>query len=143
MMALGLIGGLVSGIGSLMQAQAAAQAAEFNAKVNEINAKTARWQAGADAKQRRREKMRAMGSMRAQYSANGVQLAGSALDVASDSFLEMTLDEKMVVYGGEVKATDFENQAKLNKMEARSHRVAGGIGFISGALSGVGNALRV
>jgi len=142
-MAIGLIGGIISGIGSLMAANAQAQAAEYNAKVAEINAKTANLQAGADAKQSRREKFRALGKLRATAGANGVDMTGSALDVATDNFLEYELQERNIVYGGQVQSTDFKNKATGLKMEAKAARVQGMIGFASGVVGGLGQALRL
>lgn len=143
MMALAVAGGLLAGVGSFINLQSQAQAAEYSAKVNEINAQTARLQAGADVARKQREKVRALGTMRANYGASGLQVAGSALDVMTDSFLEYTLDEKTIAYQGEINAIDFQNKAKLGRMEARANRVAAPIALAQGAVEGVGTALRV
>lgn len=142
-MAIGLIGGIISGIGSLMAAQAQANAAKHNAKVAEVNAKTARLQAGADAKSARRDKLRNIGTIRAAAGANGLDMTGSVLDVASDSFLEHELNERMIVYGGEVKNADYRNKAAGHKMEAKAAMAQGFVGFASGVVGGIGQALRL
>ena len=142
-MAIGLIGGIISGIGSLMAAQAQAKAANYNAQVADINAKTAVLQAGADAKQQRREKFRTLGKLRATAGASGVDMTGSALDVATDNFLEYELQERNIVYGGNVQNADFKNKATGYRMEATAAKTAGAIGFLSGVAGGVGNALRL
>jgi hypothetical protein len=142
-MAIGLIGGIISGIGSLMAAQAQAAAAQHNADVAAVNAKTARLQAGADAKTKRREKQRALGAVRATGAANGVDMTGSALDIAADNFLEYELAERNIVYGGEVQNADFKNKEAGYLLEKKSAGIQGLVGFASGVIGGVGNALRL
>jgi hypothetical protein len=141
MMALGIVGAVVGAVGQFMSMQAAANAAEYNAKVAERNAAAVRAQTGADADDKRRSNRRVISSMRAAYGANGFEMAGSPLDVMSDTVQEQEYDVAKLKYAGELKAIGYTQQADLYSMEADNARAAAPIGLASGILSGVGNAI--
>lgn len=113
----------VSTIGAISQANAAAQAAEYNAAV-------ARQEAAAEEARRRREAERQMGQIRAGRAKSGVTVEGSPLIVLADSAMEAEIDALNARWTG-------ETSAKLYKMEARSARRAGiynaGASLLSGA----------
>ena len=142
-LALAVVGALTSAVGTYVQAQASAQANEYNAAVADINAKTARQQAGADAREKRRDRNRLMGQIRNQVGGNGIQTTGSVLDVANDSFLSAYHDEKMIAYQGEVRGTDYENRAEGFRSAAKNDRIAGRIGVVSDLVGGAGKALKL
>ncbi len=140
-MALAVLGVVASVAGTFVQMSAAKAAADHNAKVAEINAKVARQQAGADAKEKRRERLRLMGQIRNQVAGNGLQTTGSVLDVTNDNFLTAFHDEKMTVYQGEVRATDFENKAAGEKLKKKAAGFEGGVGIVSDLVTGAGKVL--
>lgn len=142
-MALGIIGAITSVVGTLVTAQAQAATANYNAEVAEINKTVSVQQAAADAKAARREQARTIGAIRATAASNGVDMTGSILDVTNDSFLEHELNIKNIAYQGEVKGTDFKNQAKGYKLEAKNIMAAAPINALSAGLSGFGQALRL
>lgn len=138
-----LLSGVVGAIGASQAAKASAEANEYNAKVAEVNAEVSQDQAVADAKKKKRDRIRVMGSLTNRAGANGLALSGVVLDLANDSFLEAEEDIQLTRYSGNVRATDFRNQAAGFRMAARHDRDAGRIGVVSNLLGGVGSALRV
>ena len=129
MLAFKIIGGVVSAIGSMRQAQSQKDAAEFNAAVNRNNAIAVRQQADADAqKQERQARLRA-GSNRANVGGSGVSLEGSALDALADIAAEEELARLTIVHNGEVRSTGFENNAQLDS--ARASSISPGMAFAS------------
>jgi hypothetical protein len=141
MMAIGLIGGLVSGIGSVMGAMGAKRAAEYNAKVSRANAKMARSEGEIEAHDKRREMRRALGTLRAAYGSSGVEFAGgSGLDLLKDTAVEYAWDEQKIRYRSEVSAVSEENQAELYEMEADSAMTSGIFGAATSLLKGFGTS---
>jgi hypothetical protein len=109
-----------STMGALQAAGANAAAAEFNAQVHERNAKIARDQAAADAEDTARENRRKIGLIRAQYGASGLDMAGSPLDMLSDTIAEGELDVRRTIYKGAIRATEETDKGNLARMEKKS-----------------------
>jgi len=142
-MALTIVGSVVGAIGSIVSGMAAASAANYNAKVQERNAAAAIEQGGADVEAERRDALRRQGQIRASYGASGMALAGSALDVFEDQVAEDELAVKNIRYKAQVRSTGHQDQAKLDRAEARNASTAGLIGGISTLASGAGKALSM
>ena len=139
-MAVGLIGAVVSGIGSFMQMQAQAQAAEYNAEVAERNRRAITAQTQNDINDKRVHDRRVLASIRAGYSQNGFELAGSPMDVLSDTIFEQEYDVAKLEFAGKMKAEGYREQATLYEMEADAASTASVFGLATGLLSGIGNA---
>lgn len=133
-MALGILGGVVSAVGSLASASAQANAAKFNAAVARDNRLAVLDQTSAEVEDKRKKNRQLLGAMRAAYGANGLEMSGSPLDVVSDTTAEMEYDVAKMRYVGKMKAVGYANQAKLFDMEAKSAKTAGFIGAASGLL---------
>lgn len=140
---LAAVGAIVGAVGTIMSGMAAADAAEYNAKVEERNASAARAQAGADASKEKRAGARRQAEIRAAYGANGMEMAGSALDVFRDQVIEDDLAVKTIIYKGEVRAIGHKDQAQLDRMRAKSSRTAAVFGGFSQAISGAGRAMQI
>ena len=139
-MAAGLIGVVVSGVGTFMQMQAQAAAAEYNEKVAERNRRAVIGQTDAQLDDKRLSNKRVRSAMRAAFASNGFELAGSPMDVMSDTIFEQEYDVAKLKLQGQMKAEGYREQATLHGMEADAARTAGFIGLATGLLSGVGNA---
>lgn len=138
---LSIVGGVIGAIGSIQQANAAARAADYNAKVAARNRSIVLDQAASDAADKVRQNKRQMGLIRAQYGAAGIDLAGSPLDVLTDSALEAGLSVKKIQYQGEIKATEQTDQENLDTMEAANDRAAGPISAIGSLFGGVSKGI--
>lgn len=140
-MAMSAAGAAVSAMGSISQGKAQAQAAGYNAQIAERNATIARQQAGADAETQRRNSMRAIGAMRANYGASGVTLEGSPMDVLESSAAEAKLDEMNIRYKGELRAIGYKDEAALDRASAKTAKQQGLMGATSAIVGGVGSAM--
>lgn len=134
--ALSIIGGVVSAIGSLAAAGAQARAAEYNAQVQERNRLVELNQADQEAQDKIRENRRVKGQIRAKYGMSNLELAGSPLDVLYDTAIEQELDVQRIRYAGEIRAIGRKDEATLYRMEAKAARTAGAISAVSGLLGG-------
>ncbi len=140
-MAIGIIGGVISAIGSLQQANAQAASAEYNAKVAERNKRAVKNQTESEIEDRQVEHRRQLGSMRASYGASGLQMEGSPLDVLEDTATEQAFDISKIRYQGAMKAEGYSEQAALYKLEAKSAKTAGWIGAGSALIGGLQSGL--
>lgn len=140
-MALGIVSGLVSAVGSIAQASAQAASAKYNAKVAERNKRAVTAQTINEVEDQRLRNRRTMGSIRAAYGANGFEMAGSPLDVISDTAVEQELDVAKIKYQGAMKAEGYSEQATLFKMEAKADTTAGFFGAASGLLGGLNQGM--
>jgi hypothetical protein len=144
------IGGVVSAGGAIMQGQAQAKQAKYQAGVERNNAMIAGWQA-EDATQRgqieeQRQRLataRLRGAQRAGMAANGVDIdSGSPLDILMDTAQLGELDALTIRSNAEREAYGFRSQsgnlmaqAGLTTMAGRSASTAGYIGAGSTLLS--------
>lgn len=139
-MAAGIIGAVVQGVGTFMQMQAQAAAAEYNKDVSERNRRAVIAQTDAEVDDKRKHDKRVRSAIRATYASNGFELAGSPMDVMADTIMEQEYDVAKLKLQGHMKAEGYREQATLYGMEADAARTAGFIGLATGLLSGVGNA---
>lgn len=131
-----VIGGVVGAIGAMQSANAQARAAEYNAAVQRRNAQAILAQTDNEAADTVRENRRRMAAIRSQYGASGLELAGSPLDVLTDTAIEQEYDVKKVRYAGQLEAIGKTDQAKLYTMEAKNARTAGTISAVGALFSG-------
>lgn len=132
-----------SAYGTYRQGQAQAQAANYQARVNENNAAAAKEQMKSVAHkeeidksniQRRAAKLRATG--RVGFAAAGVELgSGSPLDWELNMTEQEQLDLMSVEYNADLEkaalqnqAGNYQSQANINRMTAKEARTAGLIG---------------
>ena len=146
--------GAVGAVGAIQQANSAKASANYNAQVQENNAKVAERnrtmaldQTESEANQKQREIRRTLSTIRANYGKSGLDMAGSALDVLEDSAIEGALDVQTIRYQGDVRAQGYtdeaiaqRNGAELSRMNAKAQGKAGAIGAASSLLGGITNA---
>lgn len=126
------------------QHDAAKNAANYNAEVNKVNARTAAEQGLWDAEQTRSKNKKILDAQRATYSASGIDPdSGTALDVRADSAQAGEMDALIQIYTGQSSANASEARSRLNQMEAKASSRAGTIGagasLLGGAASIAGN----
>lgn len=144
---LGLIGAAVSAIGTIASSQAQAAQAEYNAKVADINAQTARQAAAANAEKKTAEYDTLRGRQRGTLGAAGVRLAGSPdLVINQDTYSDQYLDTANIIWQGETQATGYENKATDLRQQAKGYKTGGAIGAVGslvGGFKGLGQTLRI
>ena len=132
-----LIGGIITGIGSLVSARNQAAAARSQAQFHERQAAMER-QRGAFEGARASDKARRLqGRQVANYAASGVQLSGSPGNVIDDSAAEAALDIGAIRQGAEVRASNELFRARQSRERARSIMAAAPFGFAAPLIEGV------
>lgn len=136
MAAIGVFGSLIQAAGAMQQANA--QAAEYKAKaaMNKRQAQIERIKGTYEASRMREKGERVYGAQRAAYSSAGVDLEGTPESVISDSVSENELDVQAVMWGQQIAGQNFDYEAKINKMNAKSSKKAGFFAALSPILSG-------
>ena len=138
---LSMISTAVSVVGSLMQASAKSDAAEYNAEMARRNALMATQQAEADADAQRRKAVRQIGAMRANYGASGVVgNEGSPLDILAQSASDAEMDRLNILYRGKVRASGYEASAALDDQKAENEMTAGILGAGRAVVLGLGQS---
>lgn len=127
---------VVSTLGTISQARAASSASKYNAALNEQNARIANEQAASAAEQQRISNYRKLGSIRAGYGASGVTNDGSPMDVLADSFTQGEYDVQNIIYQGKLRAAGYQNNASLDRADAKNSMKSGYINAASTALLG-------
>lgn len=136
-----VFGGAMGAGASAKAGKAQAGAYEFNAEVNDQNAQLARQAADADILNLKRDAYQTIGAQRAGYGASGVSGdSGSALDVLANSTAQAVLDQQRRRYQGALQAQDQENQAAINRHNAKIAKTGGQGIAAAQVLSGVGSA---
>jgi hypothetical protein len=153
---LSLGGTVVGAVGAYTGAQANAASSEYNARVADRdrivadqNRKAILDQTRIDVQDKRRENKRVMASIRASYGASGVELAGSPLDVLTDTANEQETDTQRVDYEGRIRGREgalqmlgLSESSTLSRMEAKNYKRAGFWGAVGEGLGGAGNVLQ-
>lgn len=125
-----------SAYGVKVQSDAQQDAANYNALIEQTNAKTAAEQAMFDAEQTRTKNKRLLGAQRAAFSASGIDPDSStAVDVQDDSSAQGEMEALLSIYTGASSATASTAQARLNRLQGQHARQAGQIGMASSLLS--------
>lgn len=152
---LAIVSSLVGAAGAIQQGNAAAAAAKFNAKTQEMNAKISEARARdslergkLDEQQKRNEVAQIKGRQQAAMAANGVDIGyGSPLDTLVDTATMGELDALTVrsnaareAYGHDVEAANKRADAQLSRMNAKASKTAGYLSAASSLLTGAGNA---
>ena len=123
--ALPFIATAMSVIGTIQQAGAQRDAANYNAQVNQQNAAAATAQGAADEAQQRRLNVMRLGVMKAGYGASGVSMEGSPLDVLESSAAQAELDAQNIRYNATVKSIGYSNNATLDTARGEAAWKAG------------------
>jgi len=139
MIALAALSGVAGIAGQAQQEAAAAQAANYNAQVQQQQATMAIQQAAEEERRARISGKKQIGAQRANISASGLQLEGSALDVLEESANNAELDALNIRHGGQMKAWSARAGAQLDTMRASSAVEGARIGAVS-TLLGAGAA---
>lgn len=133
-------GTILKTMGAIHQGKAEQAAADYNAQLADRNALITTQQTEAAKLQQKRDSAKHIGGMRAAYSASGVSLEGSALDVLEESASQAELDYQNIGYQGELKRMGFESEAAMERMRGKNAVRAGYLKASSILLSDMGSA---
>jgi hypothetical protein len=151
----GMISSAVSAVGAMQQANAQAEAADYNAQVQRNNEIVAQRMA-EDSRQRgivaeqdaRVQKQLLLSKQKTAIASRNFEAgSGTALDMMGDAAMFEELDALTIRHNYarealsyETQAMNFNAEANLSDMEARNARSAGGIAAFGSILGGFGKA---
>ena len=144
MMAIGLLGSAVSAAGAMASANAQANAAEYNATVAKINARSERQKGGAQQEQIDNKYDRIEGQGIASAAKGGVDpgFGSAALTIFGEGLENRERDKGNAYVNAEGAAIANENKAKDYEQQAKAHRQAGMFSAAGSFLSGLGGAVK-
>ncbi len=116
---LGAVGGVVQGVGQLVNAREEIEVGNFNARISEQRAAAERSSQELLEAQKRKVIKRQIGTQIALFGKSGIQFSGSPIDVVTDSLANAELDLAIDRFNSEVTARQFETEADLQRFEAR------------------------
>jgi len=134
-----LIGGIVSGLGSLASSQAQANAADAQADIYDTQAQMELERGRFEADRMNRQARQIAGRQVANYAAAGVDLTGSPAMVIDDTAAEEALDIGAIRYGAEARSNNLTARAELQRQNAQATRSTAILGFLTPAISGASN----
>lgn len=132
---LAIASGVMGFVGAIQQGNAAEASAKANAQALREQRKQDIQTAQIAAEDQNRENRRRLSAYRAAYGSSGIELAGSPLDVLSDTSMEMALDSRRIEYEGQVRGRESESRARLAIMEGKAAKKASRISAFSSLLS--------
>ena len=135
-----ILGAVVNAAGALAGAQAQAQQMRYNAKVAEINAKTARQQGQYEADRIEDEYEKRKATQRVAALKSGVDPGYGSASLIIDGETERNswLDQMTSVWNRETQATGFENKAQELRANAKSTMIGGMFQAGGSILGGLG-----
>jgi hypothetical protein len=134
-----LPGALIQGQGQVSMGEGQASAYDYNAQVAEQNAVQAIALSAQQERQQRIIGRKAIGDIKAGFGASGLSMEGSATDVLAESMAAAEMDALTVRYGGQVKSTNFKNDAMMSRYNATAARAGGQVGAAATVLGGLGS----
>lgn len=127
-------GNTVKAVGAHYEGKAGRAAAEFNARVNDRNARATAANTKEQVERERRMSRRRLGAMRAAVGASGINLDGSALEAIADNAGEMELDVLTIQHEGKLKELGYQSDAEADRMRGRYLNKAGMLNAASALL---------
>ncbi len=137
---MGIVGAAVSAVGAIQSANAQAAGLEAQAEYNKrqalIESDSGRYEAGRTVDKGKR----IIGEQIVGFARAGLMPSvGSASDVAKDTQTEIGLDVASIKYGAKIRSSNFNHQAKIDKMNAGLTKQGGIINAVTGMVGAFGN----
>ena len=139
MMMLG--GGLMKGFGAMQEGKFQNALTDFNARQSFIDARIARENADAKAKQLRQQGARLTATQTTRYAKAGLRMEGTPLEVLAKSIERVELDAIKTRQAGEFEAQQRIAEGRFQKEMGKRHSKAGTLGMISGIMGGATGAI--
>lgn len=134
---------LLGAVGAIQQGQAAKQAAEYNAQVQEAQAKVAQDQGAAKATEIAQRTKQRLAASRAGSIENGLELDGSVSDVLDTVQKQGALDELTALYDSNIRAQGLRQSAEAERAKGSNAVAASYIGAGSSLLTGFSKLYQV
>jgi hypothetical protein len=122
------------------QAKAQAQAAEYNAEIEQQQAAQAMSAAAYEANLVNQKSNRMLATARADYGAAGLAVEGSPLLTMSESAAQAEMDQAAIMYKGKMGAYAHQAQSNLDTWQAGVYKRAGNWAMASALVKGIGSA---
>lgn len=135
-MCLPIIGGIVSGVGAAIGAMQTAASYKAQAQARERQARIEEKIGAHEADKQADTVKRVSGRMRANYTASGVALEGSALDIIDETAREGAMDVEAIRTTAGMKADTLRYEAQISRMNAKGARASAPFAFLSPVLQG-------
>lgn len=136
-----MVGGVISGIGSLYSGRATQNALDAQADINDENAQLDIQQGDYNAMRQGMVVSQKLGAMKAAYGANGVSSnSGSVLDVLQQSATNGEMDTQNILHGAAIKAVNYQNEASMERLGASNAVTASYINAFSSVAGGTASA---
>lgn len=133
----------IGAVGKIAEGNAAAAAANYNAKLAIQQGNTAAANAYTEAQMKRRETARRIGQTAAAIGSSGFTVQGTPLEVLSETAALGELDAQTIITNGLNKSRGFENDARLERLRGRTAQTQGYLDAAGTLLSGAGKALQL
>lgn len=135
------LSGLASTFINAQNEKAAAKMYDYQAAVEQENAKAARQQGAYAEDLQRQQARKQQAALRASGAEAGVS-SGTFYDVATQSALGAEMDALATRYNYEMKAVDARNQANMYKAQSRQARTASKQAVVGGLMSTTASTLN-
>lgn len=134
-----LIGAGLSIYGQRQQAEAAQEAADYNAELLEAKAESVSQKAMFDAQQINKAKKKTIAAGRVQAAGSGVDVtSGSVMDWEGDIGADYELAQASTFHNARLQEFGLRGNAELARVEGRNAKTAANIASIGTAFSSVG-----
>lgn len=130
------------GVSNYYASRAQADSADFDADVQEFNARVVKAETGAAEDDQRRRARAMLSNQRSAAASRGLQLTGSAWDLYMESAVDAERDALEVRRVGKLNAKGLELQSAASRFSAGSYRQGAILGAGASALSAGATAAR-
>jgi hypothetical protein len=135
-------GGALSAIGKISEANANADAAEFNAGQADRNAELTREKTTLDVDKERFKNRLQIGGIRAAYGASGLTMDGTPQEVLEQNQAIALKNEVAIQHSGAVEEQNYRTKAAQFRNAAGGIRAGGILGAIGGGASAAADILN-
>jgi hypothetical protein len=126
-------------VGDIIQGNQTASMLNYQATIQKQNAQNALTAATLNANRQQMQTTRAIGGITAGYGASGVENnSGSVQAVLAASAANGEMDRQNILYGGQIRAINSENQASMDNYSANNALNAGYFNAVAGVLTAGG-----
>lgn len=129
-------GTAMSVMGSLQQGKDAQEKANYEAKVQEMQADEAVGASQRDAVAQHRQGLQMLSAQRAAFAASGGGGDPSVIDVMGDTAAEINLAKETELFKGEQQSRGYNDAAAVSRVDGERARRNGVMGAIGAGLSG-------
>lgn len=133
----GLMGSMMSAVGSIMQGNAQAASLEAQAQFNNRQSSMEYTKGSYQIALQKRQEDRVVAGQQVGFSKGGINPeVGTGEDLTQATDIEAGLDRQAIRFGRDVTSSNYAYKAKIDQMNAGEARTAGMFGALSGIVGG-------